>query len=137
MSTNNTALPFSAPDSVNARYPAFHNRGVSGHVIYTTLQTACFACSIGARDAAQLRTLHAEPAHPSSIWRIADLAALAVQGLCAPDGDEVRQMLSWDRNIIFINNSISGTGSLERSWTVQTMTADRAPGCLTCNRERR
>ena len=118
-------------------YAAFHNRGISGHVIHTTPQTACFACSMGIREPGQLRTLHAEPAHPASIRRIADMAALIVQGLCMPEGDEVRRMLPWDRNIIFLENSVSDSGSPERSWAVHAMAADRDPECPTCGGERR
>ena len=104
-----------------------HDRGESGHVVYTIPgKTSCFRCALGIRKAGDIVQIRGNDVSPDDVQRIAGEAASIALKLLDP-----RRAMSLDprRNVLFMNNrEIGGFRSTEAHW----LDVERQPNCRVC-----
>ena len=111
-------------------HPGFHRGGRSGHVIWTRPGTPCFCCALGISSAADIHTLHAEPALPLDIQRISQMTARVTLWLCSPPAGDAASLLDPSCSIIFLDNRPSE--GVERALSAELLEADSDPSCPVC-----
>jgi len=126
------ALAYPITELIHA---AMHRNGDSGHIVVSVpFATPCLPCTLGIRQAADIRTLASEPASSLDIIQIAEYSARMALDI-AHSKVTGRRISRWDtaKDLIYITNtreelSPDGPG-------VHYETSQRRPGCAICNRQ--
>jgi molybdopterin/thiamine biosynthesis adenylyltransferase len=104
-----------------------HDRGESGHVVYTVPgKTSCLRCALGIRKARDIVQIRGNAVSPDDVQRIAGEAASIALNLLNPGRS---RPLEARRNVLFMNNrEAGGFRSTEAHW----LDVERQPNCRVC-----